>query len=297
MAIGMSIHVGINKADSKFNMTPLNACVHDAVEMEKIAKDHKFTTRLFTDDQAKFDPLKQAILEAAQKLKSGDIFLFTFSGHGSGVLRDDDVDNGQDEAILLHDCILIDDYISRILWSKFEEGVRILGVADCCHGGSVFLSLLFQRLRDAVTSGVGSAIRMFSGSPVRLQPQKKDLTSGDRSRIREASKSLSEEIDDELAKDGKDPKATILTLSACNDSEKALDGVDGNDNGAFTKAMLEVLGRLKPDPNAPPPPTSYEQLKIRISDNLRKNHITTQHPTLLSKNTSQDFLEQAPFTV
>jgi len=299
MARGISIHVGVNKPDPSFQMTPLNACVNDAVEMEKLASDHNFTTQLFIDDQAKFEPLKKAILEAAGKLKSGDIFLFTFSGHGSGVLRDDNEDDGQDEAILLHDCVLVDNYISRNLWSRFDEGVRILGVADCCHGGSTFLSFLFHKVMDPVTSFFGSAMKMFAGSPVRLQPQLKDLTSSDQSRIRQASVSLGEQIDTELATEGRDPKATILTLAACNDFEKALDGVDGNDNGAFTKALLEELGRRKPDPNAalPPPPVNYKVLRMRVSENLEKKNIKKQHPTLLPENADPQFLEQAPFSV
>jgi len=298
MAIGISIHVGVNKPDPSFQMTPLNACVNDAVEMEKIASDHNFKTQLFTDDQAKFEPLQKAILEAAGKLKSGDIFLFTFSGHGSGILRKDNEDDGQDEAILLHNCILVDNYISRNLWSRFDEGVRILGVADCCHGGSTLLSILFHKVVDSVTSFFGSAIKIFAASPVRLEPQLKELTRDDQRRIRNASKALNEQIEAELATEGRDPKATILTLAACNDFEKAFDGVDGNDNGAFTKAMLEVLGRRKPDPNAPLlPPINYDELMIGISANLEAKEITRQHPTLLPKNADPQFLGQAPFTV
>jgi hypothetical protein len=83
------------------------------------------------------------ILDAAQELEEGDIFLFTFAGHGSRRSDEDNDENDfMDETILLFDRIMIDDFMRRALWSQFRPGVRIVGVADCCHSGTALMTSL-----------------------------------------------------------------------------------------------------------------------------------------------------------
>lgn len=73
----------------------LNACEADANEMEALAKSRGFrTTKLLTSTGTR-DKVLTAIKSAATELVPGDIFLLTYSGHGSQLpdLNGDEVDN------------------------------------------------------------------------------------------------------------------------------------------------------------------------------------------------------------
>src|SRR5687767_11690455 len=84
MAKGISLHVGVNEtiADG-IDVSPLEGCVNDAEAMQEIAQSRGFTTQLLVQGAATFDAVRSEIRAAAQQLDEGDIFLFTFSGHGT----------------------------------------------------------------------------------------------------------------------------------------------------------------------------------------------------------------------
>src|SRR5690349_21373816 len=144
MARGISLHVGINKQSSAFPNAPtLRGCENDALAMEQIAEAKGFQTRdLLLGSDATYARVTTRILSAAAELEAGDIFLFTFAGHGFQVV---DVGTGQDEpdfldeALLLFDVELLDDVLRKNMWPRFKAGVRVLMVADSCHSESVFL--------------------------------------------------------------------------------------------------------------------------------------------------------------
>jgi hypothetical protein len=179
MSRGVSVHVGVNEVDSSvFNtqaLPPLKGCKNDAIKMCEMARARGFTgPPPFLDDGAKFDVVVDAMLDAAlkegERLEAGDIFLFTFSGHGTQRPdKNHDEPDDQDETLVLHDRVLIDDFLRNNIWSQFRPGVRIVGVADCCHAGtSLFASLTgpapgdggppqFPGLGDMMMAGVGSS--------------------------------------------------------------------------------------------------------------------------------------------
>ena len=78
-----------------------------------------------------------AIRAAAKRLKSGDLFFLSYSGHGGQV---DDVsgeeDDKLDETWCLFDGQLIDDELYLEL-GRFAKGVRVLVLSDSCHSGTV----------------------------------------------------------------------------------------------------------------------------------------------------------------
>ena len=54
-------------------------------DLEAIARKQKFTTSLLLNEQATAEAVTAAIAGAASQLKSGDILLLTYSGHGGQV--------------------------------------------------------------------------------------------------------------------------------------------------------------------------------------------------------------------
>src|SRR5215213_7133871 len=124
MATGISLHVGVNF--TSMSSTGLLGCVNDALKMAEIAKEHGFDGReVVVNSAALFKYVTDQIQDAATKLAAGDIFFSTFSGHGA-FIPDEDGDEGdyRDEALVLYDFMVCDDYLANQLWPKFAPGVR-----------------------------------------------------------------------------------------------------------------------------------------------------------------------------
>jgi hypothetical protein len=148
MARGLSIHIGLNVIDVDVYGpgNELAGCVNDARDMQSLAVAQGFQTTLMLDEGATSDAVIGAIAGAASTLKSGDILLLTYSGHGSQVPdRNGDEPDGKDETWCLYDRMLLDDELYS-LWAQFEEGVRIFMLSDSCHSGTVARMLQTQDL-------------------------------------------------------------------------------------------------------------------------------------------------------
>lgn len=307
--IGISVHVGVNTADPVFKVPPLEGCVADAISMHEIAVKNKFDAiPPFIDEKATFENVKNAILHAANKLKdTGGIFLFTFAGHGSfgEGFWTDEPDDGQDETILLRDCILIDNYLRRNLWSQFTENVRILGIADSCHSGTVLIAksgngsgghtgrVIFDAPAPPVEVAGGGVVS--APSPHALpadietarEPRKRfrGFTTADRDRIVATRPEIHKRLRLELLSGAAaELKASLLTLAACQDNEEA---VDNPDHGAFTRALLEVWNKGAFQGN-------YDDFINRIRAKLSS---TEQHPVRRPDVVAEFFRIQRPFTI
>ncbi len=301
MAKGRSVHVGVDQTNGEFEVKTLHGCKKDAARMSQIAEAKGFQTKTFLDGEALFkEKVKEEILQAANDLEAGDIFLFTFSGHGShntGVEPD-----FQEELLLFHDCLVPDDYMRRVLWSKFKKGVRILGIADCCHSGTVLMSAPVGV--GAALSGAGipmaahaavhralsdNARRRRIPVPQRGKGWNRGITFTDMTRIGKvkAAADIQQELSDELLAEQDDQlKATLLTLAACQDSEFA---EDGEENGAFTAQLLKVWNDGAFDKN-------YD-LFIKAIQEPFDFEGSTQHPIMQKDDADEKFVDQIPFTI
>jgi hypothetical protein len=149
---GISLHIGINKVNKQFycsiKVTDLFACENDAVAMQAIAKKVGYKSVVLKSESATYQCVTSAIADIASQLKSGDIFLLTYSGHGSQLFDvNGDESDRLDETWVLYDDQLIDDELYR-LWSKFAPGVRILVISDSCHSGTV---ARFNQVNESVS--------------------------------------------------------------------------------------------------------------------------------------------------
>ena len=148
MAKGNALCIGLNKVDSNHYGGwdgSLKVCERDAKDIKKLATKMGFKADLLLTKNATATNVLGKIDEAANTLKSGDIFLIYYSGHGGNEIPDinkdeieelaDEVD-GYDESWCLYDQQLIDDILYQ-RWFTFKAGVRILVISDSCFSGDI----------------------------------------------------------------------------------------------------------------------------------------------------------------
>lgn len=321
MARGISLHIGVNEVDpngyplkptfgrryvvvskdyepvsfgdSDFNVGwvgNLSSCELDAENMFKLAKRQKFAAKMLKTKKATSANVIKTIRDAAKKLKSGDTFLMSYSGHGAQVedLTGDEAD-GEDETWCLYDRMFLDDE-QRELYAQFAKGVKIVVLSDSCHSGSATRSGQSRSAAETRRLQRGELREMEERTAVAVyQGRKKDY--------------------DTIQRSLKNPppplKASRILFSACQDYEHAM-GYD--DGGVFTVALIKVWneGRFK---------GSYGDLAREIRDELQSSYnkavdraggdasqVFLQVPNFVriagsSKKALNDFINQRPFEI
>src|SRR5215212_10107497 len=124
---GRSLHVGLNSvAPSHYEgwSGPLGGCEFDANDMAAVARSRGMAAKVLLTKSATRAKVLAGIRAAAARLKKGDIFFLTYSGHG-GQVRDvtGEEEDSRDETWCLYDGELIDDELYFAL-SRFRAGVR-----------------------------------------------------------------------------------------------------------------------------------------------------------------------------
>jgi metacaspase-1 len=231
MAKGIALTIGLNSVDPKHYggwSGKLNACEADAEDMADIAKDKGFQVKTLLTKTATRARLVKEVTAAAKALKSGDIFLLSYSGHG-GQLPDlnSDEDDSEDETWCLFDGELIDDELYK-LWSKFAAGVRILVFSDSCHSGTVTKLAYYRAVGVAQGLGIstlaGEVKYRFMPPDVALRTYRKNREFYDKILKQKSLKKA-------------EVKATVLLISGCQDNQLSS---DGDFNGLFTANLLRV---------------------------------------------------------
>ena len=137
----VSLHIGLNLVNpAGYNGWDgkLNGCEGDAHTYESIATAEGFATnRLLTPDATSTNVLG-FVKQIAASLKSGDMFMLTYAGHGGQKPNNstDPEDDGMDETWCLYDRELLDDEINNAL-ADFAPGVSIVLISDSCHSGTI----------------------------------------------------------------------------------------------------------------------------------------------------------------
>ncbi len=272
MARGIALHLGLNAVDARHYQGwsgPLNACEADAKDMADLAAARGFSATKLLTKKATRDAALKAIASAAKTLRSGDIFLLTYSGHGGQVpdLNGDEPD-GKDETWCLYDGELIDDELYGS-WGAFAAGVRIVLLSDSCHSGSVSKELhytskaaagpkpVYRNMPDEV------ALRVYANNRKFYDPILKN---------RDLAKALDR------------VKASVLLISGCQDNQLSQDGTF---NGLFT-------GTLKTVWNGGAFEGSYRRLHTAMARRMPPD----QSPKLsLVGASNAAILAQQPFTI
>jgi hypothetical protein len=232
MARGISLHIGLNRVDPAHYQGwdgALTACEFDANDMRTIAETQAFEPRLLLTEEATSDGVLSAIEEAAGRLRGGDLFFCTYSGHGGQVAdRNGDEKDRSDETWVAYDRQIVDDELYD-RWSRFAPGVRILVLSDSCHSGTVT-----RRIDDPdVPDPVSTREKAAAESP-RYRAMPRDVMID----TYRANAKLYDAIQERLpGTEHTDPAATALLISGCRDDQLSLDGFS---NGLFTENLREV---------------------------------------------------------
>lgn len=160
-------------------------------------------------------PTKQNIFTAIDWLVKdcidGDVLVFSISSHGTQQ-KDNNKDeiDGLDEAVcpldFMKNGFIIDDEIKQRLVNKVPKNVKLIGIFDSCHSGSVM---------DLKYSLITTNKKNKNENILTLKTEPKYL----------------------------DTSGKIICISGCADNSTSADTVNssGLPVGAFTWAMLEVL--------------------------------------------------------
>ncbi|HET7233925.1 MAG TPA: caspase family protein [Longimicrobium sp.] len=317
MPLGLSLHIGLNEVDKEHYGSPckLTGCVGDAHAMRDLAQAAGFEPTLMLGAHATAEAVLGAIGHAAQRIGSDGILLLTYSGHGGRVRDVNDDEGGRhswDETWCTHDRQVVDDELFHA-WADFPKGARVLVVSDSCFSGHVIRAaraaraaqgtteprtgLAFQPLvaeedegapevkADAAGRGRGLVARarppVMRGSGTRPRPRA--LSSKDARRIYLRKRSIYDRIQKELrARPSRPVEAEVLLLSAAQDNETAQ---DGDENGAFTRALLDVWNKGEFRGN-------YRDFYSRIRERLKG----IQHPHIMALR-PPSFSDERPFTI
>ena len=278
MAQGRSLHIGLNDVSAAAYGGPvpsLNACEGDATDMLAIASLAGFAGHTLLTQAATRGAVLAELRAAAGTLAPGDIFLVSYSGHGSQVVdKNNDEDDFRDETWCLYDGQLIDDELYDA-WSRFAQGVRIVVLSDSCHSGTVVRALPALDGRRGVV-----AVAEASVGPRFLA---RTLAAGLEGRAYRAQKKLYDDIQREKPKGESDIAASVLLISGCQDSQESMDGPI---NGAFTGALLRIW-------NDGAFAGSYRSFHRKIQRELP----FTQNPNLITFGRGPGFAEERPFTI
>ncbi|HEX2268498.1 MAG TPA: caspase family protein [Pyrinomonadaceae bacterium] len=257
MKIGITVNVGLNSVTSTvYSANPLKGCEKDARAMFEIAKARGFDMNLskppLLGAEATHENVTKRVTEAAAVLKPGDLFFFSFAGHGTFKFLNsaEEEPDKRDESIVLTDHFMTDNYWRKELWPKFKPGVRAIAIADCCHAETILFAQQIERATRPDVASVGIPGNLVAGAtwPFRAagNPSVQSITPGLQPpafrMITEAQGRKELEIfkafyDKQDAAPAGEIGVSRLFLSACKDGQTA---ADGEDNGVFTAALLKV---------------------------------------------------------
>jgi len=252
----------------------LLACEADAKDMADIAKSKGFSVKTLITRSATRKNVIKELSKAATTLKSADIFMLSYSGHGGQVPdRNKDEDDYQDETWCLYDGELIDDEIYKLL-GRFTSGVRILVFSDSCHSGTVTKAAFYQGTMAARSSAVSfEPVRYrFMPPEVALRTYRKNKKFYDTLQKDPALKKAEDSV-----------KASVLLISGCQDNQLSSDGTF---NGLFTGTLLQVWNDGKSSTYR----KFYKAITKRMPPDQTPNYYWVGTP-------SKKFEKQKPFTI
>jgi hypothetical protein len=224
-AHGIALNIGLNSVNPSHYQGwsgPLTACEADAEDLADLAIARRFScVRLLTKDASRA-AVTSVMGDAARRLKSGDIFFLSYSGHG-GQLPDlnGEEANRKKDTWCLYDGEMVDAELYTLL-GAFAAGVRIFMLSDSCHSGSVNKDLFY---RSETPARIPRAFRVMPDEIALRVYQKNKEFYDPILKARDIAQAL------------ESVKASVLLMSGCQDNQYSQDGTF---NGLFTGTLKSV---------------------------------------------------------
>jgi len=218
--------VGINYAGTEF---ALRGCLNDADDWTNLLTAHAFSVQQLKESQATRANILHGLTTLVSGLNAGDVGVFTYSGHGTWLPdKDGDEPDGRDEALCPHDMgrdgsnLIIDDELA-VVFSKLVLDASLVVIADCCHSGTIYRALPFEK-----PTGLDHRVRMIP--PTKFTWDSRAL---ERFTLAEGTS-----VKTNLALGG------VVHFSGCRDSETSADAdIAGRPCGAFSYWATKAFGR------------------------------------------------------
>jgi hypothetical protein len=189
----------------------LNGCVNDQKDVENKLNSlfPGFDIRRFKDSEVTGSRFLSEIKNAISVLRSGDILLIHYSGHGTQVQDPNgDETDGYDEAVYLYDGPVVDDDIGVTL-DKIPDGAKVVLLFDSCFSGTI------TRAFNPGSIGTKNRFYQMPGVPIR--------------RMSRSNFAISNNM-------------KWIVISGCGEQQTCADAYfNGRANGAFTYYALKAL--------------------------------------------------------
>jgi hypothetical protein len=218
--------VGIN--DYPGTGSDLFGCINDMNDWADVLDRQGFEVSYLADQDATREGILDQLRLQLDRAKSGDLFLFQYSGHGTWVPGKPD--EPRDEAICPYDIASVGPIIDDELFALFSRrgaGRRAVMIADSCYSGDI------QRLAGPLADGPRAARFLPPEAWMRAEETLK-------ARATYAVQGVSRSL-----------RSGALVLAGCGEKQVCYDATfAGRPNGAFTYvalAALKELADLAPD--------------------------------------------------
>lgn len=217
----LALCIGIN--DYPGTDSDLSGCVNDAEDWAKLLEGRGFTCSLFIDSQATKSAMLEAIRTNVKDLGRGDLFVVTFSGHGTWTAdANGDEADFRDEALCPYDLMEVGPVVDDELFDVFSNrvfGSKVVLISDSCHSGTM------ARFAPA----------FMATRRVKFIPPEVWLRSAKETRV--ASLAARAPL--------RRKRMGALVMAGCQDWEYSYDAVFANrPNGAFTFFAIAALNNL-----------------------------------------------------
>jgi hypothetical protein len=200
-----AVCIGINNYPGSFN--DLFGCVNDAKDWAALLQGLGFEVSIMLDSQATRQNVKAALAGLVSSSGTGDVAVFTYSGHGTQSFDfGSDESDSYDETLSVYDGNILDDDLRTIIHGLHRQASLVV-ISDSCFSGTV------TRL-----------------SPIRAKPRFMPPSDGStRAVVRQRF----------LLPEAEMPE---ILISGCTDSEYSYDAeFNGRPNGAMSAYALQVI--------------------------------------------------------
>ena len=315
--------VGINqyyvKPGVKSN-SRLQGCINDAMSVKAFLKN-RFAFKnenitMLTDEQASSTSVLNAFEAIRQKCRTGDAFVFYFSGHGVWMTNDNQnkldipVKEGMNQAMVMSNMYaenlnaLITDAKLKKIFNRFvDKKVVVTSLIDCCFSGKLVMGFSLERKNpysfyppsdvekslgfdDVIDAMKDNCLGQVNGciNDSIIANFVNDNQEVDSTRAVNLRDNITISDNSVVTRPSERKNSRFLSIGASNDRQKSIEILDerGVHHGAFTKALLEVY--KKADANIPAS-EAISKLKSIMKKQLYEQQVLNyQDPQRLKEN-------------